>query len=456
MGLPLWCALSSHPVLHAGNIVRRERCGGATSGCAQRAAALVTPSQPTIGALAGWYAPCLEARRWNGGPSTSNSRGERSILNRQAGTVESRGTWRFGGFVISLLRGLSPERERWERSLVDAGVPLALPHRAAWMTLNPGVRESWLLCISDASGRPCGAVALQVSPSRALPGSLLLRVERFGHGLPVAAHEAALRVIALLARRNRRVLRLYLETFTINQSERLALEGHLSALGFTRTPSARCYEHTLVLPLEADEEGILASLHRTARANIRSAAKYRVRVAPITDPALFPRLDAIAVETFERTGGRYAPHDWARIVAIGAQAPAASRLVGLFRDDAEGVESLVAFGWGCGHGDHASYSSAGSTRKIDRRIPLVYPVLWDLILWAKRNDARFFDLGGVTDGGLDSGDPLGGISDFKRYFSDRVVHVGSEWSFEPRPMQAQAARMMKSASSILSRVLARA
>ena len=386
----------------------------------------------------------------------ANSCGERSIVNRQADTVETGGTWRFGGFGISLLRGFSAERAEIEKLLLDAGVALPLPPRASWATLEPAVRESWLLCVRDASGRPCGAVAIQVAPSRALPGSQLLRVERFGHGLPPAAHEAALRVLALLARRHRRVLRLYVESFAVDAADRVALERQLAALGFARLPEPRCYEHTLILSLAGDEEAIFATLHKTARMNIRNAIRAGVRVSPITDPAWFPRLDAIATETFARTGGRYARHDWSRIVAIGEREPTASRLVGLFRDDVQGETSLIAFAWGCGHGDHAHYSSAGSTRESGRRIPMMYPLLWELILWAKRNGARFFDLGGVTAGGLGSDDRLGGISDFKRYFSSHAVQVGAEWVYEPRPMQAQAARMMKSASSILSRVLTRA
>ena len=77
-------------------------------------------------------------------------------------------------------------------------------------------------------------------------------------------------------------------------------------------------------------------------------------------------------------------------------------------------------------------------------------------MWAKRGGARFFDFGGVTAGSLASDDPLGGISDFKRYFTETLVQVGAEWSYEPRPGRAQAARMVKSASTMLSRMLARA
>jgi lipid II:glycine glycyltransferase (peptidoglycan interpeptide bridge formation enzyme) len=81
----------------------------------------------------------------------------------------------------------------------------------------------------------------------------------------------------------------------------------------------------------------------------------------------------------------------------------------------------------------------------------MYAVVWDLIRWAKENGARFFDFGGITVGSHGSNDPLGGISDFKRYFSERVVEVGAEWSFEPRPLQAYAARMVSSAAAFLAR-----
>ena len=377
-------------------------------------------------------------------------------MKRQVDPSAARDSWRFDGFEISLLRGLSPERGRWEQLLLSAGSPLPLPHRTSWAMLQPRTHESWLLCVRDTVGQPCGAVAVDVAPSRALPGHRLLRIERFGPGLPAAAHGAALRVLVALAQRERRVLRLYVESFAVDATERASLEAAIVGMGFARMTPPRCYEHTLLLGLDDDEESIFASFHRSGRQNIRTANKHPVRLAPVADPTHFARLDEIAAETFARTGGRYDRMDWTRIAAFSEREPAASRLIGLYRTDVAGPSGLLAFGWACGHGDHAHYSAAGSTRQVDRRIPLLYPVIWDLIRWAKRSGARYFDFGGVTPGTQDSGDPLGGISDFKRCFSDRLVQVGGEWSYEPRPIQAQAARMVKSASSLLSRVLERA
>ena len=367
-----------------------------------------------------------------------------------------RDRWKFGGFHVSLLRGPSPARIRLERELDLAGYRLPLPHRVSWASAQRRPSDHWLLFVQDPAGRPCGAVGVQVSPSRALPGHRLLRVERFGPGIQAAAYAATLQALISIARRDPRVLRVYVESLAFEPNVRSALESMLDSAGFTRMPSPRCYEHTLVLALDKDEESILASFHRSARQNIRSTEKLGVRVAPIVEPSHFVRVDEISAETYSRTGGRYAPVDWARIAAVGAADAGASRLIGLYRDDRQGPESLVAFAWACGHGDHAHYSLSGSTRVTDRRIPFLYPLLWDLIVWAKRSGARFFDFGGVTMGTLDSEDPLGGISDFKRYFTQRLVQVGAEWSYEPRPRRAHAAKMMKSAASRLSRIISRA
>ena len=364
------------------------------------------------------------------------------------------GTWRFDGFEVSLLVGLSPEREEWERALLSAGRALPLPHRSAWAALHSPF-DSWFIKVSDATGRPCGAAALQVAPSRALPGHLIVRCERFGPGVSAGAQRAALQALVAIARQRHRVLRLCVETFAIDPVERAALEGHAQALGFVRVRPPRSYENTLLISLERDEKSIFASIHRTARQNVRAVDKNPMQVRPVEDSAHFDRLDEISRETYARTGGAYTPADWSRIVALSAREPAASRLVGLYRTDISGPASLLAYAWGCGHGDHVHYSRGGSTRATDVRISLTYPLVWDLICWAKRSGARYFDFGGVTVGSNQSDDPLGGISDFKRAFSKHLEQVGAEWSLEPRPVQARAARFVSSASSLVARVLTR-
>jgi lipid II:glycine glycyltransferase (peptidoglycan interpeptide bridge formation enzyme) len=124
----------------------------------------------------------------------------------------------------------------------------------------------------------------------------------------------------------------------------------------------------------------------------------------------------------------------------------------MFRTDATGPKALLAFAWSHHHGDHAHYDASGSTRNTDIKAPLAYALIWDLCLWAKQHGATWFDFGGITAGSAASGDadPVGGISDFKRYFSKTVVSVGEEWMLEPRPLRAKLARSISRAISYVS------
>jgi hypothetical protein len=360
----------------------------------------------------------------------------------------------FQDYQIELIRGRNAERDHWERTLAEAGLQLPLPQRSAWAGLQPG-QDSWLLILRDREGRCCGGAGLQVTRSRALPGHLLLRCERFGPGLSAVAQQAILHGLAGLARRNPRVLRAYVETYSPDPEQRSEVARVARELGFSQRQPSRCYEQTLLLDLKPDEDTILAGLHKTARRNLRDATKFPVEVRPITNAADFGRMNEIYQETYARTGATQEPQDWAALVDLCKREPAASRLVGLYRTDQQGPEALLAFAWGCGHGDHIHYSKAASTRNTDLRVSLMYPLMWDLIRWGKSNGAGYIDFGGVTQGSLDSQDRLGGISDFKRYFSRQVVEVGAEWAYEPRALQTHAANAMSSASDWLSRLAAR-
>jgi lipid II:glycine glycyltransferase (peptidoglycan interpeptide bridge formation enzyme) len=110
----------------------------------------------------------------------------------------------------------------------------------------------------------------------------------------------------------------------------------------------------------------------------------------------------------------------------------------------------VAFALGFGHGDHGEYHLAGSMRAPDLKIPLAYPLLWDLVIWARRMGSTWFDFGGVTPARLGDDDELGGISDFKRYFSTTCVVVGEEWVLEPRRARAELANVVSAGAAWLT------
>ncbi len=305
----------------------------------------------------------------------------------------------------------SPQWEECERALANAGIRLPLAHRAGWARVRRGV-SSQLVALRGTDGDWVAAFGVYAAASRALPGFRLLRVERFGEAVPRAAWAAAAEALVALARRQPRVLRLSVELFSRDDNTRRA---------------------------------------------IRAVAKLPVQVRLIDDRALASRMEALSCETFARTGGEYqALWDWAGVIELSDSMPDASRLVGLFRTDKEGPEALLGFAWGCWNGQSVSYLAGASTRPTDQqRVGIVHPLFWDLIGWAKGTGGTWFDLGGVTAGTVGSGDPVGGISDFKRLFSKDAIDVADDWVFTPRRLPAGVAAILSTGAAWLSRVVRR-
>ncbi len=354
-------------------------------------------------------------------------------------------------FRIELLRDGSAEREACERALANAGIRLPLPHRTGWTRVRRST-ESVLVALRAAGGDWVGAFGLHVAASRALPGLRLLRVERFGEALPRALWTAAVDALGEVAREPR-VLRLAVEVFSRDDNARAIMGELLAGSGFVRAAITRNWDRTLALDLQPSESELFASFSPTARRAIRAAANLPVQVRLIDDLTLGERLDALSCAAYARTGARYQPlWNWPGVIELAQRAPDASRLVGLFRTDQQGPDALLGFAWGWWNGQSVSYFAGGSARPSDlQRVGIVHPLFWDLIVWAKRIGATWFDLGGVTAGTAGSGDPVGGISDFKRLFSKQTTNVAEDWVFEPRPVLARIAALVSTGAGWLSR-----
>src|SRR2546425_544869 len=344
--------------------------------------------------------------------------------------------WRERGYAVKLFEEHGPERARSEAMLLAAGIPLPVQHRTEWALVHPK-RRLWFVGVKAAGGEYQAGFAVDVSRSRALPGHLLLYVERFGAALSDGARAAGLRALAHLGRSRPRVLRLYVQVYAQEPGIRDQVGTVLRELGFRSAAQPRSYRDTVLVDLAPDEDGILASFHRSTRRNIRQIAEQPFEVRTITRPAPVGRLQALLRESLARTGGAAQHEDWHAVTELSDRCPELSRLVGLFRTDVRGPEALVAFAWGLNHGDCVDNPASGMTRSPGSRTPFMYALVWDLIRWGKRAGARWFDFGGVTRGRLGEGDPLGGISNFKRGFNDTIVAVCDEWTLEPNPLRGQ-------------------
>ena len=63
-----------------------------------------------------------------------------------------------------------------------------------------------------------------------------------------------------------------------------------------------------------------------------------------------------------------------------------------------------------------------------------------------------FDLGGVSGGTVESGDPVAGISDFKRLFSKDVAHIADDWILEPRWLPARVAAAVHAGAAWIQKI----
>lgn len=347
----------------------------------------------------------------------------------------------------------APDAE-WERAIADldaASVPVPLSTRPEWARHLSGAR-AWLVAAYGATGRCIAAVAVEIAPTRALPGHLMARAHHVGSQLLGPAGDAVLTALRDLVAAHPRILRLNLELLLATEEQQARLAPTLTHLGFAPVAFPRNYRWTLAIDLSGSEQDILASFSTTTRRDLRQWAERPVEMRAITDPRYADRLNAIARETFGRTGGDWVPRDWPARMRLCAQRPAESRLVGLFRRGEDAPEALLAYAWGCAHGDYAHYDDAGSTRVEDIKVSMAYPLMWDLVRWARSGGCRWFDMGGVTpQAEARADDPRAGIADFKRRFSKREVQVGAEWVLEPRTMNVRLANLVRRAAALLRR-----
>lgn len=353
------------------------------------------------------------------------------------------------GFKVSSVR--ESDRERAEQAIADAGLPLPLTDLSVWHRAGPGP-ASVLCLIRDDADQLRGAFAVQRYPSNALPLHSILRVEHLGESVPAGAEPAVAMALRQLARRARRVLRVVVELHDRDAARRVRIGAALAAAGFSRRPDVRMYEHTLAIDLSLDEQALLATFSSRARRELRRAEKFPLTVVEVDGTMQGAVLDALLAETFERTGGMAPVQDWARIAAVTREAPTRLRQFGVMLHE-EGTEPrLVAFARVICHGTFAVYETAASTRLADRRIPMMYPIIWAILRWARETGLAWFDFGGVTTGTAEtSDDPVGGISEFKRNFGGEVVQVGEDWSFDAAPMRDRLATSLSRAVAAIRR-----
>lgn len=341
---------------------------------------------------------------------------------------------------------------RIHQELLSHGISLPLQDHPDWRKLFVTDRGHMVI-LRDAAGKPAFAFSVGLSRSRALPGHWLMRVQHYGATNSAAVASVGVAALAQLAIRQKNLLRAQLEVFSANQEVRKGIGQSASSLGFSRSqPPSTGYAKTLALNLAKSEEDLFLGFSRSARRNIRAPAKKGLEIRLITSAMYAERMSALLQETFARTGGSRQFHDWRKRIEFSNAHPGLSRITGCFPKGCDEPASLLSFAWGCNHGDHVTHTSAASTRQPGSNLPLSYAIAWDMILWAQKNGAKWFDFGGITPGSFGTGDGLGGVSDFKRFFSSNVINVGEEWTLEPSKFKGRVSQLIGNTARWIERL----
>ena len=336
-----------------------------------------------------------------------------------------------------LLVSPGPSWRQAEEDLLAAGISLPLLYRLAWAELSPPGQYR-LLTLRNNCGSLLGGVAIRVDRSRVLRGHHYLRVARFGEGMPPQAWEPMIAVLTKMVWREERVLRLSVRVFSRDHGAEIG--ALLERYGFHREEQPTSYRHTLSIDLSPGEKEILAGLNKSARKNLRDADKSPLCVRAITDAKYVDRITELERMAIRRTNGTSPTQDWTSILRLSQQHPELSRVVGLFLcEETQEPEALVGFAWGCLNGTNGEYRAGGTVHVPNLKVSISHRLVRDLILWSKREGARWFDMGGVTVG-EPVWHPLHGVSVFKRHFTHHLEDVGEEWSLEPHPMRAALVR----------------
>lgn len=325
-----------------------------------------------------------------------------------------------------------------ERELDAARFAIPLPSRVEWARYL-GNAQHHTAVAHGASGSVEAMIGVSLTRTRALPLHRIARVEACGEAYATAAGRELLVAVADFARRESRILRVVVEVESRDDGAREVLTGFLREAGYQRIASERVSERTLAIDLRPTEEAMFAALSRRGRQNIRLATKQGLETAVLDDPRYGDRMNALLVDAMARTGAASEAVDWNAIFSLSRALPHRSRVSGVFRGASRDVAALVGYAWALHHGDRVEYNTGASDRLPGESLPILYPALWDLVLWGKRSGGTWFDLGGVSPGDLGSGDALGGISHFKRGFSKVEVALGEEWVFTPHPLRARVA-----------------
>lgn len=356
------------------------------------------------------------------------------------------------GACMSVVRAPGAAWDQLHAELTDSGIILPIESYSDFPIES--LHHRVLIGVAAPAGRFIWGGVADVGRSRIVPWRTIVRVHRVGRVVPTDVLDAVVASFSFVGGVEN-ALRIRVELSDPDSDARRGIAEALRSRSYRAAANPRQYHRTVLIDLTPPESEILASFHHTCRRHIRGFAKHPLRCEAVTDQRFAPRLRALDAETMRRTAGSLDSFPWPEMLRFVTDHPTQAALFGVTRTDVTGADALLGYVLGVRHGDTVEYRRAASTRRSGLHAPLLYAPTWQLMRWGKEVGARWFDFGGITSGSHSSGEATGGISDFKRYFSNETTEIGSELTHSPSVNLDALASAIAVGVVVLLRVLRR-
>ncbi len=206
-------------------------------------------------------------------------------------------------------------------------------------------------------------------------------------------------------------------------------------LGLKQSHHPLFTKYTFVIDLSKSEDELLKAMHPKTRYNIRVAQKKGVTIQEDNSPEAFEAYLALSEETTKRQGffahnQTYQRTMWNTMHESG--------IAHLFTATYEGeiLTAWIIFVYG-----DTMYYPYGTSSREHREVMAPTLLLWELVVWGKKQGLKKFDLWGALgpskDGNIDENDPWFGFHRFKQGFNPELVEFAGSYDLVINPVLYQ-------------------
>lgn len=310
-------------------------------------------------------------------------------------------------------------------------------------------RDFYVFQMRNARGAPIVQACVNVAHPPNLPEFAMANVHHLHPIENAKDEEITLRLLRRLSSSAPGVMTLRIQPKRYASSASGQLEKRGTSYGFRGTTPLD-YVRTLIVDLKAaSKEEILSKFQQKTRSKIRHATREKVTLKRLNGTEWMNACREAVGASVQRTQGDVSEFNFETAFSLANTQPDKAIITGIFLNHRP--EELLAYVIAYANGTRAELVSAGSVSDPElRTLPFNFFLVWEVIQWAHSLGCTELDLGGVTSG--EPGDPLQGISRFKRSITKEERVIDGEMIAVVKPVRFFVYRALKKIKEVAKNV----